>query len=40
MDFPAMIDGEAVFLCWRSDQSRLACYHRLEDGCRGRKPLH
>ncbi|HET6452521.1 MAG TPA: DUF2203 domain-containing protein [Spirochaetia bacterium] len=39
VDFPARIEGETVFLCWRSDEDRLAWYHGLEDGYRGRKPL-
>jgi hypothetical protein len=39
VDFPAVIDGETVFLCWRSDEKELAWYHRIEDGFQGRKPL-
>jgi hypothetical protein len=39
VDFPAEIDGETVFLCWRSDESRLGWYHRIEDGYQGRRPL-
>jgi hypothetical protein len=39
VDFPAVIDGETVFLCWRSDESELGWYHRLEDGYQGRRPL-
>jgi hypothetical protein len=39
VDFPAVIDGETVFLCWRSDESGLAWYHRIEEGYQGRKPL-
>lgn len=39
VDFPGIVDGETVFLCWRSDESELAWYHRIEDGFRGRKPL-
>lgn len=39
VDFPAIIDGEQVFLCWRSDESELAFYHRIEDGYAGRRPL-
>ncbi len=39
VDFPAVIDGETVFLCWRSDEDELAWYHRIEDGYQGRKPL-
>ncbi|HVP19238.1 MAG TPA: DUF2203 domain-containing protein [Spirochaetia bacterium] len=39
VDFPAVIDGETVFLCWRSDEGELAWYHRIEDGYQGRRPL-
>jgi hypothetical protein len=39
VDFPAVIDGETVFLCWRSDENELAWYHPVEEGFLGRKPL-
>ena len=39
VDFPAELDGEVVFLCWRSDEPTLGYYHRIEDGYRGRRPL-
>ena len=39
VDFPAMIDGQTVFLCWRSDEKELGWYHGIEDGFQGRKPL-
>ena len=39
VDFPAIIDGRQVFLCWRSDEPELAYYHRIEDGYAGRRPL-
>ncbi|MGA2641970.1 MAG: DUF2203 domain-containing protein [Spirochaetia bacterium] len=39
VDFPAVINGETVFLCWRSDESELAWYHRIEEGFQGRMPL-
>ncbi len=39
VDFPAVVDGKQVFLCWRSDEPGLAWYHGIEDGYRGRKPL-
>jgi len=39
VDFPAVIDGETVFLCWRSDEKELGFYHRIEDGFQGRRPL-
>jgi hypothetical protein len=39
VDFPAIIDNEEVFLCWRSDEIDLSWYHTIEDGYAGRKPL-
>ena len=29
VDFPAMIDGEEVYLCWRSDEDDILYYHKL-----------
>jgi hypothetical protein len=39
VDFPAMIDGEEVLLCWRSDEPEVLYYHGLEDGFAGRKKI-
>jgi hypothetical protein len=39
VDFPAVIAGETVFLCWRSDEGELAWYHPIEEGYAGRRPL-
>ena len=39
VDFPAMIDGEAVLLCWRSDEPDIRWYHGFEDGYPGRKRI-
>jgi len=39
VDFPAEIDGEPVFLCWRSDEPELAYYHRIDEGYSGRRRL-
>jgi hypothetical protein len=39
VDFPAVIDGQTVFLCWRSDESELAWYHPVKEGFQGRRRL-
>jgi hypothetical protein len=39
VDFPSEIDGETVFLCWRSDEPELSWYHPIDEGFQGRKPL-
>ena len=36
VDFPAMIDGKEVLLCWRSDEPAIKWYHGVEDGYAGR----
>ncbi|MBL7999202.1 MAG: DUF2203 domain-containing protein [Candidatus Kapabacteria bacterium] len=37
VDFPAIIDGEECFLCWRSDEPLLMYYHSIKGGYAGRK---
>lgn len=37
VDFPAMIDGVEVYLCWRSDESDIIYYHGMDEGYSGRK---
>ena len=39
VDFPSIIDGKEVFLCWRSDEDDIRFYHELEAGFAGRKPI-
>jgi len=39
VDFPAEIDGEPALLCWQFGESRVAFWHREEDGFAGRQPL-
>ena len=39
VDFSAIIDGEKVLLCWRSDGESLEWYHGYEDGFAGRKRI-
>jgi hypothetical protein len=37
VDFPAILDGKEVFLCWRSDEEDIMFYHEMETGFAGRK---
>ena len=37
VDFPAMINGEEVYLCWRSDEEDVLYYHEMDAGYLGRK---
>lgn len=39
VDFPAVLDGEDVRLCWLEGDGDLAWYHRTELGFAGRRPL-
>jgi hypothetical protein len=39
VDFPAIIDGVEVLLCWRQGEEHISYYHSREDGFSGRKPL-
>jgi len=39
VDFPAVIDGKEVFLCWKSDEEEIRFYHSIEDGFTGRIPI-
>lgn len=36
IDFPSIIDGAPVLLCWRSDEETVAWYHDYESGFAGR----
>ncbi|MBI4353296.1 MAG: DUF2203 domain-containing protein [Candidatus Omnitrophica bacterium] len=37
VDFPAVIGGREVFLCWRSDEEKIRYYHEVDAGFTGRK---
>jgi hypothetical protein len=39
LDFPAMINDEEVYLCWRLGEERIRFWHRQDEGFAGRKPL-
>jgi hypothetical protein len=39
LDFPCMIEGETVLLCWKMGESRIGFWHTLDAGFRGRQPL-
>ncbi|NCS90071.1 MAG: DUF2203 domain-containing protein [Ignavibacteria bacterium] len=37
VDFPSVINGEEVLLCWRSDEDDIKYFHRIEDGYSARQ---
>src|SRR5713226_1753181 len=39
LDFPAVIDNQDVYLCWKLGEDRIRFYHRQDEGFAGRKPL-
>jgi hypothetical protein len=39
IDFPAMRDGEEVYLCWLVDETSIGFWHEPEAGFAGRRPL-
>jgi len=40
LDFPAIIDNQQVYLCWKLGEDRIRFYHRQDEGFAGRKPLN
>ena len=39
VDFPALIGGREVFLCWEADEDTIEFWHDLESGYGGREKL-
>jgi hypothetical protein len=40
LDFPAVLAGVSVRLCWIEGETELGWYHRTDLGFAGRRPLH
>jgi hypothetical protein len=39
VDFPALVNGRQVWLCWRADEDAIHFWHDLDSGVAGRRPL-
>jgi|ERR1041384_1049730 hypothetical protein len=39
LDFPCVVEDEIVLLCWKYGEEKIAFWHGLEEGFRGRKPI-
>ncbi len=39
LDFPCVMDGRTVLLCWKLGEKEIGFWHTPEDGFAGRKPL-
>jgi hypothetical protein len=39
VDFPSMLEGEEIYLCWKLGEEHIAFWHGIDEGFTGRKPL-
>ena len=39
LDFPCLLDGETVLLCWKQGEKEIGYWHTMDGGYAGRKPL-
>jgi hypothetical protein len=39
LDFPCVVEGETILLCWKYGEDKLEYWHGLEEGFQGRKPI-
>lgn len=39
LDFPTLLDGREVYLCWQLGETRIEYWHGVDEGFRGRKPI-
>jgi hypothetical protein len=39
IDFPTLLEGEEVYLCWKRGEKRIEYWHGLDEGFAGRKRL-
>jgi hypothetical protein len=39
VDFPSLLDGREVYLCWVDGEADIGFWHELDAGYRGRQPL-
>ena len=39
VDFPTLLRGEEVYLCWRMDEADIDHWHGVHEGFRGRRPI-
>ena len=39
VDFPALRDGQEVYLCWLVDEPEIEHWHELDGGFAGRRPI-
>ena len=39
VDFPALINGQEIYLCWQSDEDAIVHYHRHDEGSAARRRI-
>lgn len=39
LDFPCVMDGQTVLLCWKLGEKEIGYWHTIEEGFAGRKPI-
>jgi hypothetical protein len=39
VDFPSLLEGEEIYLCWKLGEGRISFWHGIDEGFTGRKPL-
>lgn len=39
LDFPCLLDGETVLLCWKQGEKEIGFWHTVEAGFAGRRPV-
>lgn len=39
LDFPALRNGQEVYLCWQLGEDQIEFWHEIDDGFSGRQPL-
>jgi hypothetical protein len=39
IDFPALVSGRQVWLCWQLGEDRIGYWHELDEGFGGRRPI-
>lgn len=39
LDFPCLVDGDVILLCWKLGESGITHWHNTTEGFAGRKPI-
>jgi len=39
VDFPSLLEGEEIYLCWKLGEAHIAFWHGTDEGFTNRKPL-